>query len=224
MKRILAIGMALAMLVGTMTVSAGAVDENVTYNASVSGYSQNTAHGGGVVEGDGYTPGTTIGTGSVDVMVQTATEPTITNVYSVGISTTTLTFNYGGAASYIWNPTDLRYEVIGNTGGDGTLWTATTGDTIEVTNYSDLPIEVEASYTADGTVTESDQIDVTLTPDVGGTPTLSLESAVTTGDLDATGEPVADSFTVALSGNLTYSYRAPAKLGTITLEIKVPTA
>lgn len=221
MKKLLAVVMSLAMLVGATAISAGAAysdsSSNVTYE---NGLTPNTDHGGGVTKGN-LTQGDTVGTGKVDIMVQTGKESDTTNVYAVSFTPAELTFNYGSDTSYIWNPETQKYEIIGTGGSDG--WTTTTS-TITITNYSDLPIDVEAAFAKDGTVSEEVTVTFTDSDEVTKDDNkLSLLSAVTTGNLNEQGSPKSGTFTVALNGNLTNPYTAPTKLGTVTLTIKVPT-
>lgn len=220
MKKVLVSTLALAMLLGATTVANAAEtyadsSSHVTY----SGGTPNNGHGGGVQKGT-LAEGDIIGTGSVNVEISTGEASTKTNVYAVSIDTTKLSFSYGNAASYIWNPEQQQYVIVKETGAPDE-WKSN-ASTIKITNYSDLPIDVEALFKkADGitdkitaSFTDSDEI----TKDDSK---LSLAAAVTTDSLKETGIPKAGAFTVALSGTPSVPY-ADTKLGTITLTIKVP--
>lgn len=221
MKKALATTLSLAMLLGAMTVNAGATysnsDNNVTY---ASGTTANTGYGGGVEKGQ-LAGGDTIGTGSVNIHITTGKESTTTNVYAVSIDKTELSFSYGKDTSYIWNPEKQQYVIVKGSGSPD-QWT-TSADTITITNYSDLPIDVEASFQKDGGI--RDEITVAFTDsdaDIKDDGKLKIVSAVTTNNLSASGTPQKGTFTVALSGAPTVPYNN-TKLGTITLTIKVPT-
>ena len=222
MKKVLATTLALAMLLGTTTVAkaAGYAEEsdNVTYNE---GTTANTDYGGGVQKGE-LTNGSTIGTGSVDVKITTGNASTTTNVYAVSIDKTELSFSYGSDTSYIWNPEEQKYVIVTGS-GTSNEWSST-ASTITITNYSDLPIDVEASFQKEADIT--DEITVSFTDsdtDTTNDSKLSIATAVTTGNLGKTGNPKSGTFTITLSGTPTVPY-ANTKLGTISLTIKVPAA
>lgn len=221
MKKVLVSTLALAMLLGATTVANAAGEyadrsSHVTYSA---GTTVNTDYGGGVQKGS-LGAGSTIGTGSVDVEISTGEASTKTNVYAVSIDTTKLSFSYGSATSYIWNPEEQKYVIVKETGSsDG--WTSST-PTITITNYSDLPIDVEAFFQREAGIT--DEITASFADsdqDAKTDSKLSLAAAVTTDSLKETGIPKVGAFTVALSGTPSVPY-ANEKLGTITLTIKVP--
>lgn len=220
MKKVLVSTLALAMLLGATTVAnaAGYTDgsSHVTYNSEKA--TANTDYGGGVQKGS-LTEGDTIGTGSVDVKISTGNASTTTNVYAVSIDTTNLSFSYGGATSYIWNPEEQKYVIVKETGTSGE-WSSS-ASTITITNYSDLPIDVEATFQKVEDIADNFTVSFTDTYQDTTDGKLSLEAAVTTGELSATGTPKVGTFTVALSGAPNVPY-ANTKLGTITLTIKVP--
>lgn len=156
----------------------------------------------------------------MDVKISSGKASTTTNVYAVSIDTTELSFSYGGDTSYIWNPEKQKYVIVTGSGAsDG--WRSS-ASAITITNYSDLPIDVDASFQK--VVGITDEITVSFTDSDQGTTDdskLSLAAAVTTGTLGETGTPKTGTFTVALSGTPTVPY-TNTKLGTITLTIKVP--
>lgn len=110
---------------------------------------------------------------------------------------------------------------------DSTEWTSN-NSTITVKNYSDLPVDVEPSFTKDLGVTET--VTATFTPNASGDngsaagQTLKLNAAVDTGNTTATGTVRTGTIGVAFSGALTNPYAADSTLGIITLTVKVPTA
>lgn len=223
MKKVLVSTLALAMLLGATTVAnaAGYVEasDNVIYSEKA--IANTTEYGGGVKK-EPLDKGDTIGTGSVDVKISTGDAGKTTSVYAVSIDTTELSFSYGGATSHIWNPEKQQYVIVKETGTPD-KWNSD-APTITITNYSDLPIDVEALF--EKAVGITDPITASFTDSDENTKDdrkLSLKAAVETGKLDATGNPQTGTFTVVLSGTPTFAY-ADTKLGTITLTIKVPGA
>lgn len=221
MKKVLVSTLALAMLLGATTVANAAekyteASNHVTYSEEAT---PNTGHGGGVEKGS-LDKGDTIGTGSVDVKISTGSESTTTNVYAVSIDTTELSFSYGSATSYIWNPEKQQYVIVTGS-GTSTEWRPT-AETITITNYSDLPIDVEATFQKVEDIADNFTVSFTDTDEnTKSDSKLSLAAAVTTDSLKETGIPKVGAFTVALSGTPSVPY-ANTKLGTITLTIKVP--
>ena len=221
MKRILAITMTLAMLMSLMTVGASAVydesSDNVEYNTEVEGYSENTGHGGGVQQNTNYSAGTVIGTSKIPVEVTVNQAGTTTHVYAVSIDVGELSYSYGSNTDTIWNPDTLSYDVV----GDGDNWVNNT-QKITVTNYSDLPVDVGASWQAatnHGNVTATVEVAAGYTGD--GTSTLSLASALATG-LETQNQARVGGFDVTMSGNIGGITATTMTVGTITLTIKVP--
>ena len=233
LKRIFAIALTLAMLVGVMTVSAAAAgyveaSDNVTYDTTGSHGTANTTHGGGVVQNPSgtaaYAAGDTIATGEVDVTFNMASESTTTNVYAVSINTSELTFTYGAGTTYTWNPEKLKYDI--STTGDDNLWTGN-ANVITVTNYSNLDVTAEASFEKDAGITE----EVTGTfaaaagtgaSEAGGILTLQSAARDITGHT-GTGTASDGTFTLTLEGNLDSPYADGTTVGTITVTFKVPT-
>ena len=221
MKRILAAAVSLAMLVSLMTVGASAVydesSDNVEYNTEVDGYSENTGHGGGVQQNTNYSAGTVIGTSEIPVEVTVNQAGTTTHVYAVSIDVSELSYTYGSNTDTIWNPDTLSYDVV----GDGENWVNNT-QKITVTNYSDLPVDVEASWLAaanHGNVTATVEVADGYTGE--GTSTLSLTSALATG-LESQNQARVGGFDVTMSGNIGGITATTMTVGTITLTIKVP--
>ncbi len=221
MKKVLATTLALATLLGAMTLNAGAAysDEtsNVTYE---SGLIENTAHGGGRQQGS-LQNGDTIGTGSVPVKANVTPGGSITHVYAISIETTELSFNYGNDKHQVWNPDTLSYDVVSEGTTDG--WTAV-DSTITIANYSDLPVDINAKWTP---VTQAQGVTATIVASADGNnnngttgsdPTLKLASAIAVaGETSNTARK--GTFEVTLSGTLT---GVTAQIGTIDLTIKVP--
>lgn len=216
MKRVLTLFLALAMLAGVMTISAGAAGyagddgSNVTYVTAA----DNTAHGGGRQQGN-LAAGQTIGTSEIPVKVQIAKATSTTSVYAVSVDKTELSFTYGSQTSYVWNPEKLQYDVV--TSGSNTWDPAS--QTITVTNYSDLPIDVTADYNQ-----EANYTGLTASFSSSDTQTGTLKLATASKGLGQIGEAVTGTFEVTMSGTITTAIGTdPVKVGTITLTIKVPT-
>ena len=181
---------------------------------------KNTNNGGGMIAGTDLAPrydeDETIATGTIDVTASINDgEGSVTHVYAVSINTTSLSFTYGNnATSYIWNPSKLQYDLVTGSGGDNG-WSGS--QSISVTNYSDLPVDVTAAYQAE-TGHEG------ITASFSTSDTLSLDAATDgiTGT-SGTGTKVDGTFTMSLTG-------APGALadntviGTVTLTFSKPTA
>lgn len=230
MKRILALTLSLAMLAGLMTVSAGAAEgyaegsDNVDYELIDGGEKhenqKNTNNGGGMIAGTGSNPtnydeGESIASGTINVTASINDEGgSITHVYAVSINTTSLSFTYGNnATSYIWNPSKLQYDLVTGNGGDNG-WS--NSQSINVTNYSDLPVDVTAEYQAE---TGHEGISATFS----GSNTLSLDAATDgiTGTL-GTGTKVGGTFTMSLTGT-PGALADNTVIGTVTLTFSKPT-
>lgn len=218
MKRVLAIVTALAMLVSLMTVAASAAysdgpnsftsanTANNSGNKNVDPRPANHLDKAGVAAITGSN-GEKVGQeATVEVKVKTGGAGDITHVYAVTYSTTELNFVYGQGSSVIWNPETLQYETIGAT-GDG--WT-TDEQTITVTNYSDLPVKVEA------TVQNKTDAGVTINPGAA----LELDSAAPASGTAGTGAAKSGTITVTLSGTPVGSYTDDfTKVGEILLKV-----
>ena len=216
MKKILATVMALALLISTMAISAAAAyypegSAEIAYDGALA--TDNDEHGGGKENNPKINSGETVGTGSVDVNIQTGDGNTFTNVYAICYSTTELNFTYGSGLSYIWNPEKLAYEIDSTVSGN---WTPSS-NTITVTNYSDLPVDVEATYAKGVDVAED--VSVSLNS-ADTTAELNLAAAATNpNNASSAGEAKSGTITVAVSGDLTKAY-SKTTLGTITMTIK----
>ena len=200
MKRILAITMTLAMLLGLMTIGASATymdDSNkITKNDADNNSSAGQAATGNENEN--------IGAGTVDVKIQNGGAGSITHVYAVTYDVTELTFTYGDGSGQIWNPETLQYNTQGGSGG----WTQDLQN-ITITNYSDLPIKVTPSFNQ---TAETGNVTVALGE------ALTLASAAT-GMEDGTGEAQKGTISVTVSGAPVGYYDAAASIGTITLTV-----
>lgn len=224
MKKVLATVMAVAMLVSVMTVSAGATYKNDSKHLT-SDDAGNLSNAGTV--STGKAAGDTIGTADVPVTFQIGTGGDITHVYALSFTPEKLTFTYGTGVSYIWDPETQKYEMRD---AGTTPWTAN-ANTITVTNYSDLSVEVSAAFVKDAGVTADITTTITAAVDAANGTTdgtvLHLNSAVADdATTEATGTPHPGTFKFAVDGTL-YAGRVPGqdyKLGTITLTVKVPTA
>ena len=206
MKRILAITMTLAMLLGLMTIGASA-----TYADDENRFTNDTAQTGNNNSGQPATDfaDDTIGSKDVDVNI-TSTASDYTNVYAITYSTTDLTFTYQASSSYIWDPVKLQYVSSGTS--DGTGWLNDEQE-LTVTNYSDLPVDVAASYTA-----ESEVYDVTVAMGLTTAPTETSTVNMELGDaIDKT--PKTDTLYVKVSGTPNVSGLSAEKIGTITLTV-----
>lgn len=201
MKKVLASTLALAMLVGAMTVNAGA-----TYKSDPNHLTEDTANNtdtAGKAAGISDTANTEIGKQTVPVKVQTVSDGGTTNVYAVSFSATEVTFTWNNTATTIWNPETLKYETKNDTGS----WKEAT-QIITVNNYSDVAIKV----TPDTTTPTSADAGVTLTV----TDSLSLASAY---DGTVTGSVKSGDITVTVSGTPANTYLDATKIADITLTV-----
>lgn len=200
MKKVLATGMALAMLVGAMTGNAGAAYSKSGNNFNEDNATNTSTAGEVALTGAN---GEEIGSADVTVKLQTGAAGAVTHVYAVSYDVKELTFVYGSSASKIWNPETLKYETVGNTDG----WT-TKSQTINITNYSDLPVKVEA------TVNTLSDTGVSIdTPEA-----LQLDSAAPA-DMAQTGEAKSGSLTFTMTGTPLGVYETASNIGTITLKV-----
>lgn len=210
MKRNLIKVLAAVMLAGGMTVNVNAdysTDENkidTTNNAPNSA----TGNNGTVASSE------TVGSKEIDVKVQTGGSDTVTHVYAVSYDTTELNFTYGASAGIVWNPVSLKYENASAAEGG---WTPASQD-INVTNYSDVDIKVDA----DTEVNENETGHITLTSSTdsaaltlasaydGGTPAISSEA----------GTSKTGTVTISISGVPAGSYSdGYHSVGTVTLNV-----
>ncbi|WP_130870613.1 hypothetical protein [Intestinimonas massiliensis (ex Afouda et al. 2020)] len=201
MKKILATTLALAMLAGAMTVSAGAAylsDQNHLTEDNAGNTS--TA---GKAAGTGDTSGTEIGSKDVTVKLQSSSTGGTTHVYAVSFNTTEVTFTWNNSATTIWNPETLKYET---TNDDGSWKEAT--QVIKVNNYSDVAIKVAPENAAP---TSSDS-GVTLAV----TEELLLDSAY---DNSAVGSVKSGDITVTVSGTPEVAYPTATEIARFTLKV-----
>ena len=111
-------------------------------------------------------------------------------------------FTYSVGGSHVWNPTDHTFTDNTTAG-----WTAS-GNTVTVTNHSNVAIKAELSSTADAAYSD-------ITGSFGEDATLLLATAVGT-TKDAATSDTAD---LTLSGVLASSVTTTTKVGTITVKI-----
>ena len=208
MKKALAAGMALAMLVSAMTVSAGAVYSTGGNNINTANNAQNSATAGQIA-GNGGTgvDGEQVGTADVTVNLKTGAPGDVTHVYAVSYDVTELTFTYGAAAGKIWNPVSLQYETT--TGSSDHRWTISE-QSITVTNYSDLKVKVDATVNL---TRESGNITITPAPS-----SLELASAAPA-DMSGTGKEKSGTITFTATGDPIGVYETATPIGTITLKV-----
>ena len=247
MKRILAITMTLAMLLGLMTIGASATYAtdgtkpqyyDGTGVADEDKATEKGTNGGGVNQTDEYGEGDTVAIGESAVNVTSNTDgASITHVYAVNFTMPdALTFTYGSSSQYTWNPETMSYDMT-SPGTDN--WSADGKGTITVRNYSDLPVEVTASFdtTDQASQLASQNINVyfdTTNADFNGTETTATVSLAATHIVveddvsqtltnanDATVRT--DEIYFRIDGSLTTSANA-LKLGDIVLTFKVPAA
>ena len=153
MKRIVTLVLALAMLAGALTVTAGAA--YLTDYTNITANTANNDDSAGIEAGTQDTTGTLIDTQDVTVKYQTTSGGGLINVYAVSIDKTELTFTWSNSASTIWNPETLAYETDNNTGS----WSNASQD-LTIYNYSDVKIKVEAANT--NPTTEDSNVTVTV--------------------------------------------------------------
>lgn len=249
MKRILALTLSLAMLAGLMTVSAVAAEPQYSGGKKPQYYdgagteeanevSEKVTNGGGVNWTNEYTEGDTIAIGESAVNVTSNTDgASITHVYAVNFTMPdALTFTYGSSSQYTWNPETMSYDMT-SPGTDN--WSADGKGTITVRNYSDLPVEVTASFdtTDQASQLAGQNINVyfdTASADFAGTDTTATVSLAATHTVVE--DDVSQTLTNAndatvqtgnihfrIDGSLTTSANA-LKLGDIVLTFKVPAA
>ena len=201
MKRILAVVMTLAMLLGVMTVGASATYLDETNKITEDG-AGNTS-GAGTAAGVSDTTGTEIGSEDVTINIETSSTGGTTNVYAVAIDNTELTFTWSNSATTIWNPETLKYET---TNDDGS-WRQESHD-ITVTNYSDVGITVTPS------ATNPESADDGVTVTVGEA--VNIASAY---DGGTAGSAKTGKITVSVEGTPDGVYADETQLATFTLKV-----
>lgn len=210
MKKILATTLALAMLAGAMTVSAGATykqDPN-HFTTDTSGLNKDNA---GISANTAEDP---ISEKTVTVNVITNQPGTTTNVYAVSYSATTLTFTYDMGGGKVWNPEELKYENTGTGGG----WQANGVQELTVTNYSDLGVKVTAKVNQTD-MAEEGAVTVTATKKGDVATEITLDSAYNSGNPSAS-QATSGTFEVKVDGTPTYEYTTATKLAEITLTLE----
>lgn len=201
MKKILATGMALAMLVGAVTVNAGAV-----YSGDPNHLTEDTANNtstAGKAAGTEDTTGTSIGSKEVVVKLQNSSTGGTTHVYAVSFSATELTFTWNNTATTIWNPETLQYE----TNNDQGSWSEMK-KVIKVNNYSDVAIKVAPDKDAPA----SSDRGVTLSV----ASELLLDSAY---DNSAVGSVKSGDITVTVTGTPDVAYPVATEIARFTLNV-----
>lgn len=206
--------LAAVMLAGGMTVSVNADytadgqnlnDDNATENSSDAGQKSNGFNDEEVSKTE------------IPVKLTTGGDGDLIHVYGISYDMTELSYSYGGSASVVWNPVTMTYE-YDDSQKDGN-WT-NSEQTITVTNYSDLPVYVEAEDNIDTEATGVD-LSYTYSPESAGTGKLALASAYNGSD-HTVGESNASektgTITVAMSGIPTGEHTAD-EIGNVTLTV-----
>ena len=226
MKRILAITMTLAMLLGLMTIGASAATSSGYFPTSVTNnhFTDDTAgNSGDASTGNagnahaGVAANTIleneIASKEIPVNVTIGGDFTTTHVYAITYDVTEVNFTYNMGGSQIWNPETLQYESDGTNGTWGT-----TSKTITVKNYSDLAVDVTAS--ADQ-VTTNEEVAITID---GGTGPVekSLAAAYKVGGSSVETTTFAVAVDTVTTGTLTGGYQTndEIQIGTITLTVE----
>lgn len=229
MKRILAAAVSLAMLMSLMTVGASAAGypgdsgSNVSYETG--GHTANGSGNGYRADGS-YADGATIATGTVTVKGSVNTiGHSVVHVYAVGISQTELTYTYGSGSNtvYTWDPSQQKY-VVSTEGGSGSNGWQEEGQSITVTNYSDLGVVATARYSqtntsVTGTITDTDSSDSGSESDG----IINLATAILNPgtSYENTGTPTTGTFTLTLEGN-PGAISTGSALGTLTITFTKP--
>ena len=201
MKRILAVVMTLAMLLGVMTVGASAA--YMAEANKITGDGAGNTSKAGTAAGASDTTGTVIGTKDVTVNIKTSSEGGTTHVYAVAVDITELTFTWSNSATTIWNPETLKYE----TNNDAGSWTQESFD-ITVTNYSDVGITVTPS------TNNPESADDGVTVTVGEA--VNIASAY---DGGTAGSAKTGKITVSVEGTPDGVYADETQLATFTLKV-----
>lgn len=143
-----------------------------------------------VEHNDGSSSGSTSLPANKDITIKAyapVVDADIQHVYAVTISAQELTFTFDYAdQSVVWNPVKGVYETTSDTG----TWSS--AQTINITNYSDLALNVAANAT-------SDDANVTITPTLDKTLLAKLADQVDSAAQSVTADQKA-TLTVGLSG------------------------
>lgn len=204
MKKILAMTMALALLLGVMSISVGA-----TYLDDQNHFTADDAS-------NDDTAGTAVDTASdpiaeKDVTVKLTTSGTVAlkHVYAVSYDVTEVSFTYNYGGTGIWNPETLAYE-YDDTSAVG--WGADTTREIKITNYSDLGVKI----TAEAGPVSANGVTLDVKETTGMTSNeLTLNSAYNAGGVN---KETTGSFTVTVGGAPNGDYTDIA-IATITLTL-----
>lgn len=208
MKKILATTLALAMLAGAMTVSAGAAysDDSNHFTDDKAANSNTAGVEASTIAED------TIASKDVTVKIQTTGNINTTHVYAISYSKTELTFTYEMGGTRIWNPETLKYENK-DSGGN---WNVETQE-IKVTNYSDLGVKVTAAVDQTD-MAEKGAVTVTAEKKTDGGSEIQLGSAYNSGNplVSAATEGI---FEVKVTGKPVNEYETAVQLAKITLTV-----
>lgn len=142
------------------------------------------------------------GTQNIDVSAKYQTGATTPDVVSVDIAWGAMEFTYSVGGTHDWDPAEHKYN--DNTSA---RWTAS-GNTVTVTNHSNVAIKAELSFTAEAAYSG-------ITGSFGEDATLLLATAVGT---DKNAAP-SDTANLTLSGTLASTVTTSTKVGTITVKI-----
>ena len=139
---------------------------------------------------------------TIDVKAVYSSGATTPDVVSVDISWGVMEFTYSVGGTHTWDPVNHEYK--DNTSA---TWTPK-GNTVTVTNHSNVAIKAELSFAAESAYTG-------ITGSFGEDATLLLASAVGT-HKDAA---PTDAAALTLSGTLASTVTEATKIGTITVKI-----
>ena len=139
---------------------------------------------------------------TIDVKAVYSASATTPDVISADIAWGAMEFTYSVGGTHTWDPVNHVYK-------DNTTatWTSS-GNTVTVTNHSNVAIKAELSFVADSAYSG-------ITGSFGEDATLLLATAVGT-DKDAA---PSDSANLTLSGELANTVTTSTKVGTITVKI-----
>lgn len=212
MKKVLVSTLALAMLVGAMTINAGAAyGEKYSTDGNYFNNPDNAANSTqkGTTAGN---PQSEIGTAEVPVKIKTQDTTDTGYVWAVSYDVTELQFTYVPSGTKIWNPDTLMYE----TPATGS-WDQEGKAEIKVTNYSNVPINVTA--------------EVTQTVETGRVTLDIYDKAATTGDQDialdsadavmnqGVGTATSGVFTFTITGTPLATYDDFTEIASVTLTV-----
>lgn len=180
MKKLLTLALALVMMLSVMSINAFAA-ESLTTNPATN-----------KDEGE-YT---------IDVKAVYSASAMTPDVVSVDIAWGAMEFTYLVGGTHMWDPAEHKYN--DNTSAS---WTAS-GNTVTVTNHSNVPIKAELSFTAETAFSGITGTFDTATINLDAPAVNSEQSAAPTGTANLT-----------LSGALASTVTTSTKVGTITVKI-----